>query len=341
MTKRPAFMFYPADWRKDPGLRVCSIAARGLWMDVLCLMHEAEPYGHLVVNGVAISDAQLARLVGESIATVRKLMSELEAHNVFSRTDAGVAFSRRMVADERVRAARAAGGNLGGNPTLLARPKANGKDRSKDNGKVNLRSNHRPTPSVAVAVAGSETATATASPPDAADSEREPVVTWLMPYDTAWQQQYGGPMPVEPNVQALRWMEGKHGAEETIRRWVIYLAATPARFAAAAKLKSGWNDYAAPPVTVSRGGTINTPAHAHAAVLWDRYKSANLLTRWARPEYERIGAELVTQGHYATVDAFLEELRQTRPWTLADARTDGYAINEIAARLAAPQQAAS
>lgn len=336
--KRPAFMFYPADWRKNPALRVCSVAARGLWMDVICLMHEAEPYGHLSVNGLAISEPQLARLVGETVGTTRKLLAELEAHNVFSRNDNGVIFSRRMVADESTRAARAAGGNLGGNPTLLARPKVKRKDQSKDNGKVNLRGNLRPTPSVAVAVAGSEEPST--SPLIAADSgeESEPVVTWLTPYCAAWQRQYDGPMPVEPNVQALRWMEGKHGPAETLRRWVILLAATPAQFASAAKLKSGWGQWASPPV--ARGG-VNSPTQAHAAVLWTRYKGANLLTRWDRTEYDRIGTELVAAGHYATVDAFLDELRQTKPWTLADARTDGYAINEIAARLAPPKERAS
>ena len=29
--KRPAFQFYPSDWRKDMALQSCSVAARGLW----------------------------------------------------------------------------------------------------------------------------------------------------------------------------------------------------------------------------------------------------------------------------------------------------------------------
>ncbi|PHP21385.1 hypothetical protein CG471_02105 [Sphingobium sp. IP1] len=113
MSKRPAFQFYPGDWRTDPGLRLCSMAARGLWMEMTCLMHEGEPYGHLTVQGRPISDDMLARLVGESIAAVRKAMRELEQNDVFSRTDAGVIYSRRMVRDEEVRNARAAGGALG------------------------------------------------------------------------------------------------------------------------------------------------------------------------------------------------------------------------------------
>jgi hypothetical protein len=142
-VKRPAFMFYPADWRKDPALRVCSIAARGLWIDMMALMHEGEPYGHLVVNGEAVSDAQLARLIGESVAVVRRLVKELESRNVFSRTESGVIFSRRMVADEHIRTVRAESGKLGGNPAL--------KDKGKDKQKDNQTSKQIPTPSVAVA----------------------------------------------------------------------------------------------------------------------------------------------------------------------------------------------
>ncbi|PJX23863.1 hypothetical protein CAP48_12370 [Advenella sp. S44] len=29
----------------------CSLAARGLWHEMMCLMHESEPYGHMAVNG--------------------------------------------------------------------------------------------------------------------------------------------------------------------------------------------------------------------------------------------------------------------------------------------------
>ena len=113
MTKRPAFQFYPSDWRTDPGLRLCSIAARGLWIEMLCLMHEGEPYGHLTVQGRQISSDMLARLVGEPPASVKKWLKELEENDVFSLSEEGVIFSRRMVRDEEVRERRAAGGEAG------------------------------------------------------------------------------------------------------------------------------------------------------------------------------------------------------------------------------------
>ena len=50
-AKFPAFQFYPADWAKDPNLRRCRKAEKGLWVDMLCLMHECEERGFLVSAG--------------------------------------------------------------------------------------------------------------------------------------------------------------------------------------------------------------------------------------------------------------------------------------------------
>lgn len=111
--KRPSFQFYPADWRKDQGLKLCSLAARGLWIDLMCLMHDAEPYGYLTINGQPMQPEQIARLIGESPKDVRKCMSELQENNVFSITESGIIFSRRMVKDESIREARASGGQAG------------------------------------------------------------------------------------------------------------------------------------------------------------------------------------------------------------------------------------
>lgn len=112
--KRPAFQFYPADWRKDAALQSCSLAAQGLWVNVMCIAHECQPYGHLSVNGKPMAPAQLARLVGLSAKECTALLAELEGAGVFSRTDDGGIFSRRMVKDEETRRARAEGGCKGG-----------------------------------------------------------------------------------------------------------------------------------------------------------------------------------------------------------------------------------
>lgn len=126
MGKRPAFQFYPSDHRAETGLQLASLAARGLWSEMLCLMHEGVPYGHLAAaEGEPIEPAQLARLVGESPAVVKRLLAELEKRNIFSRTVEGVIYSRRMVRDEHIREVRASAGRRGGNPNLVSRGEDN------------------------------------------------------------------------------------------------------------------------------------------------------------------------------------------------------------------------
>lgn len=43
--KRPSFQFYPGDWKRNSKLRRCSEAARGAWIDILCLLHDSDEYG--------------------------------------------------------------------------------------------------------------------------------------------------------------------------------------------------------------------------------------------------------------------------------------------------------
>lgn len=111
--KRPAFQFYPKDWRDETSLRLCSMAARGLWIDLMCLMHSCENYGYLEAAGEPMTAEQIARLVGEPPKDVRAWLAELTRHNVCSIDQRGVMYSRRMVRDEALREVRAAGGNLG------------------------------------------------------------------------------------------------------------------------------------------------------------------------------------------------------------------------------------
>lgn len=116
--RQPWMKWYPADWRADPALRMCSFAARGLWADLLSLMHEAEPYGHLVVAGRAPTVKQLAVLLGGTPREVEVLLAELEEAGVFSRTNGGLVYSRRMVRDKAKAEVDRENGSRGGNPQL-------------------------------------------------------------------------------------------------------------------------------------------------------------------------------------------------------------------------------
>ncbi len=138
MSKKPWLKFYPTDWRSDPKLRMCSIAARGLWIELMGIMHEAEPYGHLLVSGRPPTSHQLAALVGASTDQITELLAELESLDVFSRTGDGVVYSRRMTRDARKANVARNAGKKGGNPTLCKQsgisPSVNPPDKGAVNG---------------------------------------------------------------------------------------------------------------------------------------------------------------------------------------------------------------
>lgn len=108
--KRPSFQFYPGDWRRDLNLQRCSIAARGLWIEMMCLMADGKPYGHLGVDGAPLGSMELARMVGVTPRSAKSLLGELQRAGVFSVTETGVIYSRRMVRDAEFSDSRRAGG---------------------------------------------------------------------------------------------------------------------------------------------------------------------------------------------------------------------------------------
>ena len=117
--KRPSFQFYPADWRTDSSLKVCSLSARGLWVEMLCLMHElgqqeGSRYGYLELRGKKLTNQQLSRLVGVPEESLNVLLEELEEAGVFSLDDKQTIFSRRLLRDESLKQKRAEAGSKGG-----------------------------------------------------------------------------------------------------------------------------------------------------------------------------------------------------------------------------------
>lgn len=138
--KNPAFQFYPADWLRDPALRSVSSGARGLWMDILCLMWECVPRGHLQTpSGKPYTTEMICRATGNiSKEEVDGWLGELEYSGVLSHTASGVIYSRRMVRDEHKRVlCSQAGKKGGGNPTFKGDPKGSPKGDSKGQSKQN------------------------------------------------------------------------------------------------------------------------------------------------------------------------------------------------------------
>lgn len=117
--RQPWMKWYPRDWRGDGALRMCSYAARGLWADLLSLMHdEGEPYGYLRINGCQPNSTQLARILGGTPKEIDKLVNELDGAGVLGRLDDQTIYSRRMVRDKAKAEMDRANGKRGGNPAV-------------------------------------------------------------------------------------------------------------------------------------------------------------------------------------------------------------------------------
>jgi hypothetical protein len=101
MGKNPAFQWYPADWLRDPELRMASLVSRGIWMDLLCHMWAARTRGEL-----AGTVTQLAQLVGTGIEEIEHFISEAESlkfADVTIRNGEVTVRNRRMMREERDR----------------------------------------------------------------------------------------------------------------------------------------------------------------------------------------------------------------------------------------------
>jgi hypothetical protein len=103
MTAERWMKFFPSDWMSDPALRTCSEGARGIWIDMLCLMDGASPRGHLKLGRKNIDLPTLAGLLRIPLKRLEKYLDELRAAGVFSVTNRGMIYSRKMVREEKWR----------------------------------------------------------------------------------------------------------------------------------------------------------------------------------------------------------------------------------------------
>ena len=117
--KDPWFKFHTSDWRGDVKLRACSLSARGLWIELMALAHEAEPYGHVLVAGEVPTVRELAKLVGATPAAVAAGLKELAANDVVALGGNGGMYSRRMVRDHARKLQNRINAKRGGNPKLM------------------------------------------------------------------------------------------------------------------------------------------------------------------------------------------------------------------------------
>ncbi|TAM02184.1 MAG: hypothetical protein EPN70_17545 [Paraburkholderia sp.] len=123
---RPSFQFYPGDWQANSNLRRCTHAEKGVWIDVMCLLHDSEEYGVLrwplkeiaqaigaslatlksIVNKGVLKGADKGQTCAACIYVPRSGRRDGEPVTLVAGQDGPIWYSSRMVKDEYVRSVR-------------------------------------------------------------------------------------------------------------------------------------------------------------------------------------------------------------------------------------------
>jgi hypothetical protein len=134
--QRPADLWFWNDWFSSFDVHACSLAAQGLWINMLGIMSRSSHRGTLTINNCQIPSDELARLIGADSIEVVALLVELEKHRVFSRLPDGTIYNRRMLSESELSEKRADAGRLGAEVKWQNLAKVDGKVLAKDDGKM-------------------------------------------------------------------------------------------------------------------------------------------------------------------------------------------------------------
>ena len=83
--KLPAIQFYPGDWKRDAGVQSLSYHDRGVWFEILMLMHESPIRGKLMLGTKAMSNAVLAGILNLSVESITETVETLIDRGVTER----------------------------------------------------------------------------------------------------------------------------------------------------------------------------------------------------------------------------------------------------------------
>lgn len=99
---RPGFYFFVNDWLAAGDLAICSFAAQGLWIRLLCYMWLSPKRGYLLQSNMAKMDSKMiAKLTGGTEEEISTLLAELKINNVLEEYPNGIG-CRRMVGEQEL-----------------------------------------------------------------------------------------------------------------------------------------------------------------------------------------------------------------------------------------------
>lgn len=121
--KNPAYQWYPGDWRRDPGVQALDYEHRGVWRELIDMMHWSPERGRLLfASGNIPNDEEVAQMLGIAEAKWKQIRSKLLSTGVAKLDADGAIVCRRMWRDEQTLRARREAGRKGG---TISRPKQN------------------------------------------------------------------------------------------------------------------------------------------------------------------------------------------------------------------------
>lgn len=124
LSNQPYLPLYVDDWMNNTRLKMCSPAAHGMMVTIMCLMHKEQDYGRMLLrqkfrqneNTVQNFAHQIARLSAFDSKEVIGPLTELVTEGVL-KIEGDVLFSERMVNDNGLSQKRAVAGKNGGKAT--------------------------------------------------------------------------------------------------------------------------------------------------------------------------------------------------------------------------------
>ena len=113
--KQPYLPLYTGDWLKDPKLSLCSPATRGVWIDLICGLHELGQGGQVTATAQQI--ARMCRCSDAEVDTALKELRTTGAADVHEREGRITVICRRLKRASELSAKRSESGRKGGSKT--------------------------------------------------------------------------------------------------------------------------------------------------------------------------------------------------------------------------------
>jgi hypothetical protein len=100
-VKMPWIKFFPSDWKSDNRLSRCSPATRGIWIDLICDMHDSSRSGK--ISGSLMELSRAARCTTAEIQVAIEELSSTKTADVTLHHDFVTVVNRRMNRDYKKR----------------------------------------------------------------------------------------------------------------------------------------------------------------------------------------------------------------------------------------------